>query len=63
MIIQFQHTYTIFQITKEPDPPEFVRVCNDCGASAIEPEVVKHYATCNPGECQKWEQYYNDIPN
>ena len=36
---------------------DFVLVCNDCGAqSEMNSEVVKHYATCKPGECKRWEK-------
>ena len=35
--------------------------CNNCGAHSLKgPEDIRHYDTCTPGECKRWEKYYSD---
>lgn len=37
-----------------------VWICNDCGASASKKEKVDHYASCIPGESDKWKKIYSE---
>jgi len=40
-----------------------VRQCVDCGAHTNDgnPENIVHYASCTPGEAEKWTKFYNQI--
>jgi hypothetical protein len=39
---------------------EGIYVCNNCGAHATSPEKIQHFATCSPGESEKWEKIYTE---
>lgn len=34
--------------------------CNNCGAFAEKPELIRHYKNCRPGESKKWENFYSE---
>lgn len=36
-------------------------ICNDCGASSLLRETVRHHPTCQPGESRRWEEYYAEL--
>lgn len=38
-----------------------VWVCNDCGAHEQRPEAIKHHKSCQPGDSEKWKQYYAEF--
>lgn len=40
-----------------------VVVCDDCGAYAKTKEAVAHNQGCEPGESERWADYYNDQPD
>ncbi len=33
--------------------------CNDCGASGPVIKEIVHHATCQPGESERWREFYN----
>lgn len=35
-------------------------VCNDCGAHGEVQDEIVHYPTCNPGESDRWQQWYSE---
>lgn len=45
-------TYTIAE--------DGVCVCDDCGAYADKGENVVHHDSCNPGESEKWKEFYEE---
>ena len=34
--------------------------CNDCGAHAPTKKDIVHHDTCQSGESQKWQDFYNE---
>lgn len=45
--------------SKEYTVIEGVHVCNDCGAHGSSPDSVEHYSSCNPGESERWKEFYD----
>lgn len=43
-----------------PGTDSNIYVCVDCGAYADSPEGVRHFATCQLGESEKWRRFYDD---
>ena len=36
-------------------------ICDDCGAHADHPSLIKHHESCNPGESAYWQEYYDQL--
>ena len=55
-----KHTYTHIDV---PGILTGMYICNDCGAQAVTPELIKHYPNCKPNESERWRKFYNDAPD